>query len=277
MESNRTSVVNVGIIGIYVVGFFLLIAMTPVALAQTPKSPPTAASYSDTYCSGFIAEGEISRTGVVMGAEEGRKKNELVTGDLVYLGDGAMSNLQKGQEVFIIRPLRKIKNLGTLYSDIAHVRIVDIHGETPVGEIVFSCQSLVVGDWVIAPQSRLSPPARPTGPVDRFSPTAGKAEGQIIDSKWHVVQLGQSAIIYLNVGTNHGVQAGSVLRIYRPASEGALSVYSREFYTKASNTARFPRQFLGECVVLQSEESSSTAIITTSREEIALGDRVDLQ
>jgi hypothetical protein len=277
MEFKRSKFMNVGKFGFFLVGLLLLIAMAPGGLAQDSKSPPAAASYSDIYCSGFIAEGEITRIGEVLGAEEGQKRNELVMGDLVYLGDGALSNFQKGQEVFIIRPLRRTKAMGTLYSDIAHVRIVNIHGNTPVGEIVFSCQTLNVGDWVIAPQSRLSPPGRPIGPLDPFAPSAGKAEGQVVGSKWREVQLGQSSIVYLNVGTNQGVQVGSVLQVYRPANEGALSVYNREFYTKASKTAQFPRQILGECVILQSEENSSTAIITKSREEIALGDRVDLQ
>jgi hypothetical protein len=277
MEYEKIDHVKAGIWGIFVVGLLLGVAMTPLAMAQSPKSPPAVASYSDTYCSGFIGEGEISRIGEVLGAEEGRKKNELVTGDLVYLGNGTLSNFQKGQELFIVRPLRGIRDLGTLFSDVAHVKIVDIPEGVVVGEIVFSCQTLAVGDWVIAPQSRLLPPGGPSGPIDRFAPPTGKAEGQIIESKFREVQLGQGAIVYLNVGTNQGVQVGSSLRIARPASEGAVSVYNREYYSKLGKTEHFPRQILGDCVILQAEENSSTAIITTSREEIAIGDRVELR
>jgi hypothetical protein len=277
MESRRLDHMKVGIWGVLMVGLLLGVTMTRLEWAQPPRTVPTAASYSDTYCSGFIAEGEISRIGEVLGAEEGVQKNELITGDLVYLGNGTQSNFQKGQELFIIRSLRKIKNLGTLYSDIAHVKIVDIQDNVVVGEIVFSCQSLVVGDWVMAPQSRLLPPAGADGGIDRFAPPTGKAEGQIIESKWKEVQLGQSSIVYLNVGTSQGVQVGSRLRISRPAGEGAVSVYNREFYAKLGKTAHFPRQIMGDCVILQAEENSSTAIITTSREEISIGDRVELR
>ncbi|MBZ5534677.1 MAG: hypothetical protein LAO31_01880 [Acidobacteriia bacterium] len=277
MESRRLGHVKVGIWGVLMVGLLLGVTMTRLEWAQSPKPAPNAAAYSDTYCSGFIGEGEISRIGEVLGAEEGRKKNELITGDLVYLGNGALSNFQKGQELFIIRTLRKIKNLGTLYGDIAHVKIVDIQDNVVVGEIVFSCWSVVVGDWVIAPQSRLLPPVGTGVVVDRFAPPTGKAEGQIIDSKWREVELGQSSIVYLNVGTNQGVQVGSTLRISRPADEGAVSVYNREFYAKLGKTAHFPRQVLGDCVILQAEENSSTAIITSSREEITIGDRVELR
>ncbi|MBZ5551186.1 MAG: hypothetical protein LAO21_00600 [Acidobacteriia bacterium] len=277
MESRRKDQVKFGIWQLLIVGLLLGTAMAPLAMALPPKSAPTAASYSDTYCSGFIAEGEISRIGEVLGAEEGRLKNELVTGDLVYLGNGTLSNFQKGQELFIIRTVQKFKNLGTLYSDIAHVKIVDIRDNIVVAEIVFSCQSLLVGDWVVAPQSRLLPPAGAGGVMDHFAPSSGKAEGQIIDSKWREVQLGQGSIVYLNVGTNQGVQVGSTLRISRSASEGAVNVYNQVFYSKVGKTGHFPRQILGECVILQTEENSSTAIVTKSDEEITLGDRVELR
>lgn len=277
MESRETDHVKVGIWGVFIVGFVLGLAMTSLAMAQSPRPAPTAASYSDTYCSGFIAEGEISRIGEVLGAEEGLKKNELVTGDLVYLGNGALSNFQKGQELFIIRTLQRIKNLGTLYSDIAHVKIVEVRESIVIAQIGFSCQSLVVGDWVIAPQSRLLPPAPTAGPLDLFAPSTGKAEGHIIESKWREVQLGQNSIVYLNVGTNQGVQVGSTLRVFRPATEGAVSVYNREYYSKFGKGGHFPRQILGDCVILQAEENSSTAIITSSREEITVGDRVELR
>jgi len=277
MKSNRAEVEIVRISGALFVALLLMVVFSHPGMAQDPQSAPTSVSYSETYCSGFVGEGEVTRVGEVLGAEEGMKKNELAAGDLIYLGNGTMSNYQRGQEVFIIRPLRSIRNVGTLFDDIAHARIVDVHENVLVGEITFSCQSVNAGDWVIPPQSRLSPPEGPAGPLDRFAPSTGKAEGRIIDSKLLMLQLGQGSVVYLNVGTNQGVQVGATMRIFRPASEGSVNDFNRDVYRKAARAARFPRQILGDCVVLHAEENSSTAIITKSREEMTVGDRVELR
>jgi hypothetical protein len=254
----------------------LIVASAPVK-GQGSKLPATAASYSETYCSGFIAKADLPHLGRVLAAEEGNKKNDLSVGDLIYLGDGPMSGLEKGQEVFIIRPLQKAREVGTLFADIGHVKIVDMNENVFVGQITFSCEPMAVDDWIVAPQTRAMPPARGEVPFDRFARPTGKGDGQIVASRNDLVQLGQGIIVYLNVGLSQGVQPGSTLRIYRPTKEASVNAYNQSKVKKYAKSGRLPRQILGECVVLQAGEHSSTAIITYSLEELIIGDLVELQ
>jgi hypothetical protein len=251
-----------------------VVIFTGLSRSQVSKTPATAASYSDANCSGYVTDAQ-TQMGRIVGAEEGRKKNDISVGEYVYVTGDGVKGASLNQEFFVVRPLQKLKNLGQLFADIAHVKIVDVRESVLVAQITFSCMPLVVGDWVVAPEERLMPPAGPEQKVDRFAPPSGKAEGQIVASKSQLVQLGQGIIVYLNVGADQGVQPGSVLRIFRYANEGDVNVFNRDIYRKYSKKYHYPREVLGECVVLKTGKNASTALITQSLEELAIGDHVE--
>lgn len=277
MKFRELNIATLRTLGAVVFGFLFVVAFNRPLEAQTSKLPITAASYSEAYCSGFIAEADLTHAGQILGAEEGLKKNALATGDLIYMGNGPVSNFQKGQEVFIVRPVRNLRNYGTIYADMGHVLIVDVNENVVVGRISFTCEPLTVGDWVVIPQSRLLPPAASRSVLDVFARPSGKAGGRIIASKDRIVQLGQGVIAYLNLGLDQGVQPGATLRIFRPSNEGSVNEYNKEYLKKVVRKMNFPRQIIGECVVLQTGKGTATAIITLSLEEIYLGDFVEVE
>ncbi len=254
-----------------------LIAFSSLLFAQPAGETPRPPSYSQAYCSGFISESQPPAIGNVVGAEEGSKKNDLSDGDLVYLGNGPVSSATVGAEYFVVRPLRKLKGIGTLFQDVGHVKVVDLHDNVAVARIVFNCVEMNVGDWVVTSQARPMPMVPPPTVVDQLAHASGKAEGSIIASKRDVVQLGQGQIAYLDVGTNKGIEPGSVLRIFRLSYRGSINDYNRSQVKKYAKTSNFPRQILGECVVLQAEPNTAVALITSSLEEINIGDRVELK
>ncbi|MDD5543935.1 MAG: hypothetical protein PHX83_12245 [Acidobacteriia bacterium] len=248
-----------------------------VAHAQATKGTATVASYTDAYCSGFVAESPIAELGQVVGIQGGRSKNEVSVGEFVYLAGEGMRGVNLNQEFFIVRPGERIKNIGTIYDDVAHVKIVDVRDTVLVAEITFSCNPLGVGDAVLAPEGRLQPVTPPAAPVDRFAAPRGQGQGQIIASKSHLIQLGQNLIVYLNVGAEQGIQPGNTLRVFRYASEGSVNVFSRDIYRKYSKAYQYPREVLGECVVLKTGKNTATALVTQSVEELAIGDHVELK
>lgn len=247
------------------------------ASAQDSKGPARIASYTDAYCSGFIADAPLPELGQVVGIEGGRKKNEVAVGEFVYLAGEGVHGANLNQEFFVVRPLEKIKEIGTLFTDVAHVRVVDMRGPVLVAEITFSCDPLGVGDVVVAPEQRIQPLAAAHTRVDRFAAPREQARGQIIASKSRLIQLGQDLIVYLNVGADQGIQPGNTLRIFRYADEGSVNVFSRDVYRKYSKQYQYPREVLGECVVLKVGKNTSTALITQSVEELAIGDHVELK
>lgn len=257
--------------------FSLLFSAASAGYAQDSGKTIPVASFSQANCSGFISEGGVSQLGQILGAEEGKKKNDLATGDLLYFGGEGLAGAQTGQEFFVVRPHRKVEKFGTLFTDIAHVQVVNLHDNVVVGRITFSCEPLNVGDWLISPQTRALPVGPTAVSLDIFARPSGKGEGEIIASKEGLVQLGQGLVVFLNVGENQGLSAGSRLRIFRTAKEATVNEHNRNIYRKYAKTMNFPRQILGECVVLQTGKNTSTAIITESLEELYLGDRVELE
>lgn len=256
---------------------FSLLFSAASGYAQDSGKTIPVASFSQANCSGFISEAGVSQLGQILGAEEGKKKNDLATGDLLYFGGEGLAGAQTGQEFFVVRLHRKVEKFGTLFTDIAHVQVVNLHENVLVGRITFSCEPLNVGDWVIPPQTRALPVGPTAVPLDIFAGPSGKGEGEIIASKEELVQLGQGLVVFLNVGENQGLSAGSRLRIFRTGKEAAVNEHNRNNYRKYAKTMNFPRQILGECVVLQAGKNTSTAIITESLEELYLGDRVELE
>lgn len=277
MKNNQQPITFVQISARAWLGLMVLLAMTGAIAAQRPQTPGTVASYTETHCSGFMAASEVTPVARVVGAEEGKKKNDLAVGDLVYLDRGLKGGAQLKEEFFVVRPVSVLPNMGTLYADVAHVQVVDVHEDISVGRIEFSCEPLGVGNWLIVPQPRAMPPSPGPAVLDRFAKPTGKGVGQIIASKNKVVQLGQGLIVYVNVGADQGVKEGDTLRIYRPYKEASVNQFNKRVYKEVAKKYNFPRQVLGECVVLHVGKGVSTAIITQSIEELAVGDWVELE
>ena len=95
------------------------------------------------------------------------------------------------------------------------------------------------------------------------------------------------SIVYVNLGSAQGVQAGNYFRVFRYQGTHSDTVYqihntAYKLYGFGSTPVAYqwdnlPRQVLGEGIVLRTSPNSSTVLLTTSREEIFVGDYVELE
>lgn len=98
---------------------------------------------------------------------------------------------------------------------------------------------------------------------------------------------GVGSIVYVNLGSAQGVQVGDYFRVFRyqgthldiayQIRDMAYKAYGFGSTPVAYQWDNLPRQVLGEGIVLRTGPNSSTVMLTTSREEIYVGDYVELK
>ena len=185
-----------------------------------------------------------------------------------------------------------MRGLGKLYADIARIQIRVVHEGSLTAEVMHACEPVLAGDIVVPLTPRSAPAYRQPKLVDRFAPYSGKSTGVVVAAKELDQNVGEGQVVYVNLGTAQGLQVGSYLRVFRTAlakSQDPFEQAAREYMTEAmggqqvgrrltrAELASLPRNVLGEIMLISVEEGSSSGIITFSREEITLGDMVEIE
>jgi hypothetical protein len=258
---------------------------------------------ADLYCAGYFTERPMDTGMVILASEDGASKNEYADHDIIYLSRG--QGATPGTEFMVVRPVydpnprepypgqkKMMLELGTLYAEIARIQIRVAHEGSLTAEITHACEPALAGDRVIPLRSRSAPAYRYPKLVDRFAPSSGKPTGRVVAAKELAQSLGEGNIVYLNLGSTQGAQVGSYLRVFRTPtqmSHDPLEAAMREYLTTGvggrnvrrklapSDVASLPRKILGSVMIIAVEEDSSTGIITFSREEIIIGDMVEME
>jgi hypothetical protein len=111
--------------------------------------------------------------------------------------------------------------------------------------------------------------------------------GMVVTGKDFGVLAGSGSIVYVNLGSAQGVQAGNYFRVFRYQGtriESAYQVHNTAYkvYGFGSTPVAYewdnlPRQVMGEGIVLRTGPNSSTVLLTTAREEIYVGDYVEIE
>jgi hypothetical protein len=97
-------------------------------------------------------------------------------------------------------------------------------------------------------------------------------QAMIIGGQVRVVSLlGEQSVVFVDKGAKDGVEEGNVFTVVR----------SGELYGHQPNTApwdsRFPRENVGELLVIDVKERASAALVTRSRTELLVGDRLEMR
>ncbi len=288
----------------------LLMICAPLAAAGQADQPrpdaklPTrvqAPSYSDMYCAGFISKQGFNSGNYVAGGAESPNQTQYRLNDVMFL-DG--SGYTEGARFSVIRPLRDpnrsrgykgepaaIAAAGQPYADLGRVRVTAIRGKTAIAVVEFSCAPIVPGD-LVTPFAEKPPLAfRPKTTFDRFPPASNGVTGRVVLAKDFDYLPAAGQKVYLNVGADKGVKVGDyfrAVRSYDPAKMDELDRLSLAVPQSEetqldyrsipkSKSADFPRRAVAEMIVINVTPTSSTAMITYSLEEVALGDTVELE
>jgi hypothetical protein len=271
----------------------------PIASTQGVP-PPTHPNLNTVYCSGFYSSEKVPDDLRLVSGEQSEYKVTFTAGNYVYLSKGANQGVKVGDKFSVVRaeedPIRAqwfkwqeklAKAMGTHYSDLGTLEVVKAHPDTAIARISFSCAFMQRGDivrpWVERPAGEFKDSAS----FDPFAPVSGKPVAMVVRGKDAEQATGRGATVYVNLGTAQGVKVGDYFRIFRYQGSRSETIpvekdYQDRMYGFGSNPRKYtwndlPREVLGEGIVLNASQNSSTMLITAARSEVYSGDYVEIE
>jgi hypothetical protein len=264
---------------------------------------PLAPTYSDINCSGFASKQSIDAKNLVIGGEHSPHVSQFGGRDLIFMsGEG----LAVGSQFRLVRRVidrnrveafegqyKMAKEGGDQWADLGYAHVVQVVDGVPMARVDFSCQPIVVGD-IAMPFAERPPVPYSRNPMafQEFGVPTSSTVGKIVQAKDFDYLLGTGKKVYLNIGTDKGLKPGDYLRVTRGydwkndvrpidrlSIEATMSEETSDRMPTATKgvEAKFPRRGLGEMIVLWSGQNNAVALITVSREDIHLGDQVELE
>jgi len=267
----------------------------------------------DLYCSGFITQQDVPESTFIAGGQQSPDMSQFGGHDSIFLTG---SDFSVGQRFSVIRHsvdpdkyqaasdiARLQKAAGAFYDELGIVEVYAVRGSIGIARPVLSCREMVPGDIVVPFTERERPTYRKYPALEPWTPSNGKTTGRIILGGDYQYVLGDHHIAYLNVGTNQGVKAGDYFRVTRDYSSlkdreidelslrastsdigqipakgfaGGDSLIGKQKKAAAARLDSFPRQTLGDMMVLHATPTTSTALVMNSLQPMYVGDSVEM-
>jgi len=289
-----------------------MMAQDQSAQPQAPKLPKFQANavekafaptFSDINCSGFVTRENVEAKNLVIGGEHSPHVSQFGGRDLIFMsGEG----LAVGAQFRLVRRVtdknrveafpgqyKMAKEVGDQWADLGYAHVVQVIDGMPMALVDFSCQPIVVGDIAVAFAERPAVPfSHNSLTFQEFGVPTSSTTGRIIQAKDFDYLLGSGKKVYLNIGADKGLKPGDYLRVTRGydwqkdmtpidrlSIEATMSEETSDRMPKvpAGQEKKFPRRGLGEMVVLWTSQSTAVALVTVSREDIHIGDQVELE
>ena len=268
-------------------GVFLAVSAVTAQTQETQSTSPDsipAASLSQAYCAGFIAENSVPHDLIVLGGGDDAFHSvvrQFTQGESIFISQRDDGDIVVGTQFSVVRPANDlfetmryqgergdIGKLGKPYSDVAQVKVTNVSPVGVVAEITFSCEAVVPGDILVPLVLSTIPEYTVSDPLDHFAPLdKSKTHGRIIASRNNLGSFGKGTVVYLNLG-DKDAQRGKRFRIYKALAPGATGLLARKSP---------PPETIGAAVVLSVQSKSCVAIVVSSYREIAAGDYVEAE
>jgi hypothetical protein len=230
---------------------------------EPPPQPPTpkVTDVGLLATSGFILEEDMAVARVVTGMDE---RVLLAEGNRIYLQPARGVTLQADDRLTVYRKIRKVyhpktrKYLGELIRILGVAEVKEPTGKAPTAELLNTYDYVQRGD-LLMPYQPLTAPTEPPS-----EPTPSGLAGFIVEVKEDRVGHAQYDIVYIDRGTNDGLQAGHRFQVVR---EGGTS-------TAPISGVRLPKRSIGTLEVIHARERTSTARVSDSADVIQRGDAI---
>jgi len=275
-------------------GFLVL-----TGVAQAQRYVPTTPTETNLYCAGVVTNQPVPKDTYLISGENSRYKNTFAPGDYVYINQGAEHGVKVGDQFEVVRPEKDTtgviwfkyqtmlsRAMGTTYADIGRLRIVHVDAKTSTAEMALACDMMHHGD-IVRPFAARPAPQFHDVKLDPFAAPSGKKTAMVVSTKDFGVIAGTGRIVYINLGGEQGVQAGDYFRVFRYQGSHADTLYqikNSAYMVEGFGSTpvayawnNIPRHILGEGIVLRTGPNSSTVLLTDAREEIFVGDYVELE
>jgi hypothetical protein len=253
--------------GIFCLFFlFLAVSLLPSELIaqenQVQKAKIFAEEYSlitdsDMYCSILIWDQKIPEIRIV-GSEREDERAMMVDSDTFYINKGRKEEMEVGQMFLAVDIGDLIPKIGYVAQKKGKVRIIRLEDQMSVVKVEKGCGDIQIGNYLIPFEEKEAVIGKDRGYDNNLKP-GESLEGQIIylDTDFNIVAAGHWALI--NVGADSGLKVGQQMTIFR------------------QKKANFPREAIGNLVVIDTQKKSSTVKLLSCREAVEKGDIVQVK
>lgn len=213
---------------------------------------------------GMILDHAKDMIGSVVASPEA--KSNLSTGDRIYLEFKDPGEVSLGQKVSIYRPQETVlhpdskENIGVKVIYIGSAEVVERGDDEQMIKAVITHSEIEMerGDLIFSASEQLL----------EVNPTKNLVDlqGVIVDSIADISEFGQHHMVFINVGSEEGVQVGNRLAVAR-RGDGLVKF-------DAKRDAQMPLEPVGELMVIATQAHTASALITRSTLELRRGDQV---
>jgi len=206
---------------------------------------------SDLYCSIYILDDALPGIKII-GAERQEEKSLLSDGDKFYIDKGKADGLEIGQVFLVVGVGPKIVGYGHLTSRTGRVRIVGLEENRGIVRIEKTCGQVLLGNDLIPFEEKEGMLGKDEGyaqELDENQETMGSLI--FIETELHIAGTGQWAII--DMGSDKGVHVGQQMTIFKRVKKGV------------------PREAIGNLVVIDVQERTSTVKLLSCRDAVEVG------
>ena len=241
---------------------YLPFALAVVAsTAQAPASRPLAAiSIPLEQLCGPRAAIEKPQPTLLIAAGSERVKTSYGPSETVIVNAGSAAGIKKGDRFLVRRVIddqfaqAAIGEKSWSIHTAGWVTILDVQADAAVAQISEACDTVLIGDYLEPFVIPSGPP--PPAPAAAAPDYARPARVILGDERRQLG--GESVVMVLDRGSDHGLRPGQMLTIFRYPMGGT----------------RGPIATLGEATVIEVHPETSLFRITRSREAIEVGDLV---
>lgn len=240
---------------------------TPVQKTEPAAEKLQEVAAEKTYAlygtEGFLLEKGFKPFGLVIGAQHDR----IVTGmdDIVYTDIGADHNAGGGDKFSIYRkdvpvshPLNN-EEMGYKMIPLGTLQLTDVERKASRAIITKSFRE-------ISPGAYLLPYKENRRREITLKNTSNDLKGYIIESYSGASVIAAGDIVYIDLGSTQGAEAGNMLYIVRDVTIDQRYVQGR--------IDKLPQELLGALVILETGKKTATALIVKSIDTIYRGDRI---
>jgi hypothetical protein len=207
---------------------------------------------------GFVTAEQIETAGALLDSPDPEKMLSANRRAYIGLGEG---QVEVGDQFTIVRENEKVRDpetnrvIGTHVDKLGWLEVTKVGAEASEAMIRVSYEDILRGDRLI-PRVDLSREV----PVHA---AAADVEGQIAMNPRERDITAHFDVVYLNRGTDHGIEVGNPLEVYRP---GAVAVDDE---TKVKHV--LPDEVVANLLVVSANADASVALVTTTNVELNSG------
>ena len=216
---------------------------------------------------GFVEPGELAQAGKIVGSKE--EKLMLGTLDEAYVKTTADHPFQVGERYTVYKPTRPVKHpiTGKLLG-----HMVEIYGDAEVRAVTDGKIARVALVDAINPIERgyLVGPLKRQFKVVQPVPDKMDLSGMVVATLRPHELVGEEDLVFIDRGKADGVELGNRFLVTR-RGDGYQPLLSKG----PMDDKRFPREIIGEIVVVDLRDHLATGIVTNSTIESRVGDRVE--